>query len=58
MITSPTNIRRYALEYAKAKRAHKFERLSKTFLNAVEVNARAFIQDRVERNPSKGVTLQ
>jgi hypothetical protein len=55
--TSPTHVRKIALEYAKAKRSHVFKRVGEDFLNAVEANARAFILSRVERHPSKGVTL-
>jgi hypothetical protein len=56
--TSPTHVKKIALQYARAKRAHPFKRVSETFLNAVEANSRAFILNRVEKHPSKGVTLQ
>jgi hypothetical protein len=56
-IVSPTHVKRYALIYAREKRAHSFTRVSETFINAVESEARWFIRDRVARHPSKGVTL-
>jgi hypothetical protein len=56
-VTSPTHVKRIALEYARAKRAYPFKRVSQSFLNAVEANARAFILYRVEKHPSRGVTL-
>jgi hypothetical protein len=56
-LISPSNARQFALEYAKSARAHPFRRVSKKFLEAVEVNARLFIQDRIRRHPSRGKTL-
>lgn len=55
--TSPTHVKRLALAYAKATRSHPFERVSSSFLLAVEATTRAFILDRVKRHPSKGKTL-
>lgn len=56
--TSKSHVRRIALNYATGARAHKFERVSDEFLASVESNAINFIKDRVNRHPSKGVTLR
>jgi hypothetical protein len=56
--TNKTHIRRIALIYAAGSRAHKFRRVSDDFLAAVEANALNFIKDRIDRHPSKGVTLK
>jgi hypothetical protein len=55
--TSPNHVKRIALGYARTTRWYKFERISSTFLNAVEANTLNFIKDRVKRHPSKGKTL-
>jgi hypothetical protein len=55
--TSKSHIRRIALNYAAAHRAHRFTRVSDDFLTAVEMNALQFISDRINRHPSRGVTL-
>jgi hypothetical protein len=56
--TSPACVRRIALNYAKATRYHAFTRVSSSFLAAVEAHAIAFIKDRINRHPGRGVTLQ
>jgi hypothetical protein len=56
--TSPACVRRIALNYAADTRYHKFNRVSSSFLEAVEVNALNFIKDRINRHPGRGVTLQ
>ncbi len=56
-LISPSKVRRHALEIAKANRAQKFTRVSKSFLDAVEANAKNFIHGRVMKHPSKGRTL-
>ena len=59
MITSPSKVRRLALDTAKACRpAAKFVRVSKEFLDAIEAATRAAIVARVKSHPSKGVTLK
>jgi hypothetical protein len=55
--TSRSHVKRIALGYAQVTRAHKFDRVSSSFQNAVEANALNFIKDRVKRHPSKGKTL-
>src|SRR5215469_12874126 len=51
---SRSHVKRIALAYAKRTRAQGFQRISKSFLLAVESNALAFIKDRVNRHPSRG----
>ncbi len=53
----PGKVRRHALEIAKANRAQKFTRVGKSFMDAVEANAKNFIHSRVMKHPSKGKTL-
>ncbi len=55
---SPKHVRMIALMIANGTRAHQFSRVSKRFLDAVEVNTIRFIRERVKCNPSKGVTLE
>ena len=55
---SRSHAKQIALAYASRTRSHKFIRVSRSFLNAVESNALNFIKDRVNRHPSKGQTLQ
>jgi hypothetical protein len=56
--TSTACVRRIALNYAADTKYHSFRRVSSSFLAAVEAHAIAFIKDRVNRHPSRGVTLQ
>jgi len=56
--TAPACVRRIALNYAESTRAHPFRRVSDSFLNAVESNALNFIKNRIDKHPSRGVTLQ
>jgi len=51
-------IRKWALDYANDKRFHKFSRVSESFLAAIETATKNAIRDRIDRHPSKGVTLQ
>ena len=51
-------VRQWALDYAKSKRSHPFRRVSDEFLNAIESATKAAIRDRIDRAPSKGVTLK
>lgn len=57
MLISPSRARRWALEIARAHRAHKFTRVGRSFLDAAEAHARAFVRARVMQHPSKGRTL-
>lgn len=59
MLTSPTKIKRLALDTAKACRPQAgFTRVSKEFTDAIEAAARAAVVDRVKRHPSVGKTLK
>ena len=51
-------VRRFALDYAKLTRSHKFERVSEGFLIRCQIELRNFVVDRINRHPSKGKTLQ
>jgi hypothetical protein len=53
-----TYVKAWAIDYANSTRSHTFTRVSEQFLNAVEANTKAFIRDRINRAPSKGVTLK
>jgi hypothetical protein len=50
-------VRKWALDYAQTNRFHKFTRVSEQFLNAIEVQAKIAIRDRVNRHPGRGKTL-
>lgn len=56
-VTSPSLIRRFALEYAVRTRAHPFTRVSGEFLEQVEFAAQRYIKERINHHPSKGQTL-
>jgi hypothetical protein len=56
--TAPACVKRIALNYAGSTRAQPFSRVAGSFLAAVEANALNFIKARVDRHPSRGVTLQ
>jgi len=57
-VINRTYVKTWALDYADTNRSHKFTRVSEQFLNAVEANTKAFIRDRINRAPSKGLTLK
>lgn len=48
-------VKKFALE---TQRAHKFERVSKEFLDVVEAELRVAVRRRVLTHPSKGKTLK
>lgn len=56
-LTSPTNIKKFLLEYAKDHRAHKFTRVSKARLDEAEANMRLWCERVVTAAPSCGQTL-
>lgn len=56
-LTSPTHVKKFLLDYAKSKRAHKFTRVSQRTLDGIELAARLAAQRVVETTPSKGQTL-
>lgn len=49
--------KQFALEFAKANRAHKFTRVSEEFLLSCEIAIRNHIQSRIKSHPSSGKTL-
>lgn len=62
-LTSPSKVRAYALESAAREgvfrfRYHLFTGVSKSFVDAVERNARAFVEDRVRRHQLRGITFK
>jgi hypothetical protein len=50
--------KKFALEFAKANRAHKFTRVGEDFLVSCDNAVRNHIQSRVNGHPSVGKTLQ
>lgn len=56
-LTKKSSVKKYAIEMAPSLRAHTFTRVSQEFLDAVEANARTFIQNRISGAPSNGKTL-
>lgn len=59
MLTSPSKIRRLALDTATTRRPHcKFTRVSKKFLDAVEAEVRKLVEERVMKHPTRGRTLE
>lgn len=49
--------KKFALEFAKANRGHKFTRVGSDFLISCEATLRNHIQSRVKSHPSVGKTL-
>ena len=56
--TSPTAIKKIAMEYAKTSRFHKFTQVSKSFTDDAEAFMIAWIKNRVNKQPSKGKTIR
>jgi hypothetical protein len=53
------NVRRLALEYARTLRpVCGFTRVSESFVSAILYDTLTTIKDRVQRHPSRGVTLR
>jgi len=46
------------MRYAADTRAHRFQRVSKNFLDALETDLDLSLRLRVKTHPSKGKTLQ
>jgi hypothetical protein len=55
--TSRACVKKLALRYAKDTKFHPFTRVSADFLDAIEVHTMRLIRQRVDQQPSKGVTL-
>lgn len=58
MLTSPSKVRQFALDQAPKLRSHKFTRVSKDFLEAIESEVRMAITRRIQSQPSVGETLK
>jgi hypothetical protein len=58
MLIVKSKVKKLALELAKASRAHKFTRVSDSFLDDVEYRTRQAISQFVGAHPSKGKTLK
>ncbi len=56
-LTSPTAIKKMALDFSKAHRAGKFKRVGGSFLDAIEAATRNAVLNRVKMQPSVGKTL-
>lgn len=50
--------KKFALEFAKANRAHKFTRVGTDFLISCEAALKDHIMSRIKQHPSVGKTLQ
>ena len=57
-ITSPSKVRAYALEAAAEMRGGKFTRVSKEFLDRIEVKVRNVVAQEIHAHPSVGRTLK
>lgn len=47
-----------ALAFAQKNRAGKFTRVSRSFLERININTRNYVEAEVQRHPSVGKTLQ
>ena len=56
-LTSPTRVKKFLLQYAKDKKAHKFTRVSQATMDQIEASCRAHCIRLVESAPSRGQTL-
>lgn len=57
-VTSPSNVKAYALKVAKDTGRTKFTRVSKEFTDRIEARTRTAIVNEISRHPSIGVTLK
>lgn len=57
MLINKTNVRKYALDYARRTRP-KFTRVSGEFLEAIEATVRQKIINHINSIPSVGVTIK
>ncbi len=53
----PSKVRQYALDFARRERFHSFTAVSVEFLQRIEAQLRAIIQDEIKRHPSRGKRL-
>lgn len=57
-VTSPSNVKAYALKVAKDTGRAQFSRVSKDFTDRIEARTRTMIANEIARHPSLGVTLK
>lgn len=57
-MTCPSNVKRFALEFAALNGRNRFRRCSGKFLAAIERNTMEFIQRAVKAQQLKGMTLK
>lgn len=58
MLINQKQVKKFALDFAKSNRNHKFTRVSKEFTLRMDAQLRVFIEREVLVYPSKGRTLQ
>jgi hypothetical protein len=58
MLINKKNCKTYALEISKAQRNMRFTRVSKDFLDNLELHIGNYIKNKVIEHPSVGVTLK
>jgi hypothetical protein len=51
-------VRQYALDWAEKNKFHKYERVSPEFVTRIDGIVRNIIQQAVQKQPSKGVTIK
>jgi hypothetical protein len=56
-LINKAHVKKFALDYAKAQRGERFERVSAQFLEEVNAAVINTIRSKVQRHPSKGKTL-
>lgn len=56
-LLNKSKVRAYALEQSRNLRNGRFKRVSKEFIDELEITVRQTIAARVHRAPTKGVTL-
>lgn len=57
IIINETRLRNFALSCAE-QRAHRFERVSKEFIERMDARLKAMVADEIKRLPSKGKTIR
>lgn len=57
-ITSPTNVKKFALDVAQKNGRTQFTRVSKKFTDRIEARVRIMITNEIHTHPSLGITLK
>lgn len=57
-LTSPTNVKKFALDVSEKHRAGKFKRVSQEALDRWEARLKSIIIDDIQRHPSVGITIK